>query len=227
MEVLPGVRIMAQANRAMLHRAVRFLLDQGVRQFLDLGSGIPTLGNVHEVAQRGSSDVRVVYVDIDPIAVAHSEQILEDNPNGVAVQADLCSPDDISNSPQVRETIDFSQPIALLVVAVMHVIPDSAKPYEAVKAYRDASASGSYMVLSHATLDGDYSDEMLAAQKLSQATPTPGQLRGRDEVLRFFDGYELVEPGLVWGTQWRPDGPSETDDQASRLPFYAGVGRKP
>lgn len=226
MEALPNVRILAQANRAMLHRAVSYLRSEGVRQFLDLGSGIPTLGNVHEAAQRTSPDVRVVYVDIDPIAVAHSEQILADNEYGVALQADMCEPDKVLGSSVVRDVIDFSQPVGVLAVAVLHVIPDSKRPQEAVKAYRDAFPSGSHIVISHVSHEGASSDEMHVARELSQATPTPGQLRTRDEILKFFDGYELVEPGLVWGPQWRPDGPPE-GDEANQMAFYAGVGRKP
>jgi len=225
MSALPGVRLIAQANRSFMHRALRYLLDQGVRQFLDLGSGIPTLGNVHEVAQRVDPESKVVYVDIDPIAVAHSRQILADSPGGVAIQADLADTERVLNDPLVTETLDFSQPIGLLMVSVLHVVPDSNDPFGAVERYRDAMVPGSHVVITHGT-DDQRADEMHAARELSHKTATPGSLRSHGEIEGFFSGYELIDPGLVWVTQWRPEPPDELG-HPTELTFYAGVGRKP
>lgn len=223
-EVLPGTRLIAQANRSFMHRALRYLLDQGVRQFLDLGSGIPTLGNVHEVAHEVDPEARVVYVDIDPIAVAHSRQLLADNPNGIAVQADLADADEILGNPEVQRILDFSQPIGLLMVSVLHVVPDAVDPYGAVARYRDAMVPGSFVVITHGT-DDSRSEEMHGARELSEKTPTPGHLRSYDEIEAFFEGFEFADPGLVWVSQWRPD-PSDELDDPNQLTFYAGVGRK-
>jgi hypothetical protein len=226
MSVLPEVRLIAQANRAFMQRAVRHMLDKGVRQFLDIGSGIPTLGNVHEVAQRIDSDARVVYVDIDPIAVAHSEQLLADNPNGTAVQQDLTQVDEIINHPKVAAMLDFSQPVGLLMVSVLHVVSPQDDPFGKMAMYRDVLAPGSFVAITHAT-DDHHGEAMNEARKLSQRTPTPGTLRSHAEILRFFDGLDLIDPGLVWVAEWRAEFPDDFSDDGKTTGFYAGVGRKP
>jgi len=224
--LVPDTALIMQANRAFLHRAVRYLVDAGIRQFLDIGSGIPTLGNAHEVAQRATPDARVVYVDIDPVAVAHSRHILAGNKLTVVIQEDLRRPERILAHPDVRGLLDFDRPVALLLLAVLHFIPDEDDPVGLIARLRDALAPGSYLALSHGTAD---SLSEVAARRwveLFKRTPTPGRPRSRSDVERLFAGYDLVEPGLVWTPQWRPEHPDEVGDHPERSATYVGVGRK-
>jgi hypothetical protein len=226
--LVPDTALIMQVNRAFLQRAVRFLIDQGIRQFLDLGSGIPTLGNVHEVAQKASPDAKVVYVDIDPVAVAHSRHILNGNPNAIVIHEDLRNSATILSNPQVRGLLDFDQPIAVLMMAVLHFIPYEDDAEAIVGRYRDAVVAGSFIALSHGTAD----DVPLTDEQLDQGidqmarTTTPVTTRTRAEVERLFTGLELVPPGVVWTAQWRPEHPDEVIDQPERSTAYAGVGRK-
>jgi hypothetical protein len=224
-EVMPDIAVQAQANRAFLHRAVRYLLDAGVRQFLDIGSGIPTLGNVHEVAQRYAPDARVVYVDLDPVAVAHSWQILDGTAGAVAIQEDLRRPDAILANPQARALLDFDQPIGLLLLAILHTIPDEGDPAGIVARLRDGLPSGSYLAVSHATHE-HLPEVWLRLVELSKQTPTRLTPRGRAQVEAFFAGFELVPPGLVWAPQWHPESPEDMGDDPGRSSNYVGVGRK-
>jgi SAM-dependent methyltransferase len=226
MAAVPDMRITARANRAFLHRAVRFLVQAGVRQFLDIGSGIPTVGNVHEIAQEAAPDARVVYVDIDPVAVAHSQRILAGNSAATAIQADLRHPEIILGHPQVRALLDFDQPIGLMLVAILHAVPDSDDPVGVVAQLRDVLRSGSYLAVSHATADRR-PDDMGEVTRMFRQTTTPTTTRTRAEILRFFDGFDLVEPGLVWSPQWRPDSPEDVGEHPERMMMYVGVGRKP
>ncbi|WP_407675955.1 SAM-dependent methyltransferase [Peterkaempfera bronchialis] len=222
----PQVRSLARANRAFLGRAVRFLVDAGVRQFLDLGSGIPTQGNVHEVAQAAAPDARVVYVDNDPVAVAHSASLLADNPGAAIVNGDIRRPADILASPKVREVIDFEQPVAVLMITILHFITEEERPGDLVAAYRDALPAGSWLALTHAT-DEDRPDTAAAVGKLYRSKATsPVTARSRDGIARLFDGFDLVEPGLVHVPLWRPDAEDELPDNPREFWVYAGVGRK-
>lgn len=211
----------ARANRAFLHRAVRFLLEAGVRQFIDLGSGVPTVGNVHEVAQRVVPRARVVYVDIDPIAVAHSQHILADNPHVTAVQVDLRRPEVILAHPETQQLIDFSAPVGLLMVAVLHFVPDGDDPAEILAQYRRALAPGSYLGISHACLPEVETPQAVAARDAYHATATPLFLRRPEQVGALLAGWTLVSPGLVEVTRWRPD----EDEPPSPVPGVAGVAR--
>ncbi|MBF9133430.1 SAM-dependent methyltransferase [Plantactinospora sp. S1510] len=216
----------ARANRAFLGRAVRFLAAQGIRQFLDIGSGIPTANNVHEVARRIDPDVRVVYVDIDPVAVAHSRAILRDDDRTAVLQADVRRPHDILDQVRRGALLDLDRPVALLLVALMHFIQDSDEPYESVTRLADSLPSGSYLVLTQgASGASPEADERV--RELYRRTPTPLTPRNRAEIERFFTGFELVEPGLVNLPDWRPDPTVEVDDRFSGALIYAGVGRKP
>jgi len=152
--VQPSVRLSARANRAFLGRAVRFLAAKGIRQFLDVGSGIPTEGNVHEIAQRADPGARIVYADVDPVAVAHSRAILAGNPGAVVIEADLREPREILQNAAVRAMIDFDQPVGLLLVAVLHFVSDPEEPWRIVATLRDALAPGSYLAICHGTNDG-------------------------------------------------------------------------
>jgi SAM-dependent methyltransferase len=226
MVVIPDLVLQAQANRAFLNRAVAFLVDAGVRQFLDIGSGIPTRGNVHEVAQKVAPESRVVYVDIDPVAVSHSRQILVGNDNATVIQEDARNAEAILDHPEVRAMLDFDKPVALLLVALLHVIPDADDPYGIVARLRDRVAPGSYLVIGHGTHDSRPLESKELAQ-LSKQTPTAMTTRTLSEVERFFDGFTLAEPGLVWAPLWRPESPEDVPDNPADSGNYAGVGRKP
>jgi SAM-dependent methyltransferase len=224
MEFMPDLPIQAQANRGFLHRAVNFLVASGIRQFLDIGSGIPTRGNVHEVAQKAAQDAKVVYVDIDPVAVSHSRQLLAGNRNTAVIQEDARNAKAIVEHPDVRALFDFDQPVAVLMVALLHVIPDADDPYAIVATLRSVMAPGSYLVIGHGTADGRPADAARLTE-LSRKTPTTLTTRDRAAILRFFDGFELVEPGLVWVPEWRPESPDDIPDDPGLSSNYAGVGR--
>jgi hypothetical protein len=229
--IAPVARDIVEDNRAFLRRAVRLLAGEaGVRQFIDLGSGLPTQGNVHEIAQAVAPDARVVYVDNDAMVVTHSRALLAGD-NTVAIEADLRDPDSVMQHPEVRQLIDFDQPIALLLMAILHFLPDEEDPFGIVARFRDALPAGSYVAVSHGTRDipvrPDMSPEAMAemgakVERLYQLTTSSLVTRSRAQVERFFDGFDLVDPGLVEIQLWRPD---ESD---SLLPggFYGGVGRK-
>jgi hypothetical protein len=229
--IAPVARDIVEDNRAFLRRAVRLLAGEaGIRQFIDLGSGLPTQGNVHEIAQAVAPDARVVYVDNDAMVVTHSRALLAGD-NTAAIEADLRDPDSVMRHPEVRELIDFDQPIALLLMAILHFVPDDEDPYGIVARFRDALPAGSYLALSHGTRDiparPDMSPEAMAemgakVERLYQLTTASLVTRTHAQVERFFDGFDLLDPGLVEIQLWRPD---EAD---ALLPggFYGGAGRK-
>ncbi|NJQ02628.1 SAM-dependent methyltransferase [Streptomyces zingiberis] len=226
MEIMPSLPKVMQANRAFMRRAVRHAIDQGITQFLDIGSGIPTFGNVHEVAQAASPQARVVYVDNDPVAVAHSRAVLEGNERAVIAAADLREPEGILESPEVARLLDLDKPVALLLVAVLHFMTDENRPTECVARLRDALAPGSLLVLTHASTDGSVfttrqGDDI---EGVYRNATSPLVMRSRAEVTRFFEGFELVEPGVVPMPDWRPE-TGETEDPSVYIGF-AGVGRK-
>jgi hypothetical protein len=216
-------------NRKFLGRAVRYLAgDLGVRQFLDIGTGLPTENNVHEVAQRADPLSHVVYVDNDPMVLAHARALLASSPEGrtAYIQADLREPESILSSPVVREVLDFSQPIALMLVAILHFMPDEFKPARIITTLLDALPTGSYLVASHLTGEHDRAGMAIGAQAYRDAA-IPMQLRDADEFAELaFGGLELVPPGVVLVSDWRPDdaGPPPTPAEVAS---YGGIGRKP
>ncbi|WP_327191529.1 SAM-dependent methyltransferase [Streptomyces xinghaiensis] len=231
LETMPVAGLVAHQNRAFMHRAVRYLArEAGVRQFLDIGTGIPTSPNLHEVVQDADPACRVVYTDNDPIVLAHSRALHESTPEGrtAYIEADLCDPDGILEHPRLRATLDFGQPVAVTLVAVLHWLPERADPYGIVARLLRDLPPGSHLVLSHATNDFEpamlkqVSDNFKA--KGSNVTP-----RSKDEVRRFFDGLDLVDPGLQVVQRWRPDpvdvGAETLSD--TDIPLYVGVARKP
>jgi hypothetical protein len=227
-KLYPDLPLVSRANRALLRRAVRFLVDAGVSQFLDIGSGIPTAGNVHEVAQRANPDARVVYVDVEPIAVAHSQAILHDVPNTLAVLGDARRPEEVINHPEVRRQLDWTQPMGILLLAVLHFVPDDAEAAHIVRSLLEAMPSGSYLVMTHATTEQIDESGRRKVEQLYQQATSPFHFRTRAQIAQLFDGLELVEPGLVYLPLWRPE--SEDDllvDQPARSNGYAAVGRKP
>ncbi|MGQ4431241.1 SAM-dependent methyltransferase [Streptomyces sp. SAS_260] len=222
----PQVRTLARANRDFLGRAVRFLIASGVRQFIDLGSGIPTQGNVHEVAQATSPGARVVYVDNDPVAVAHSTSLLADNPDADIVDGDIRRPSDVLSAPQVRKLIDFDQPVAVLMITILHFVSPDEDPAGIVAAFRDQLPHGSWLAMSHATNE-DRPDTAAAVGKLySSKATSPVTARSYEEIHGLFDGFDLVEPGLTYVPLWRPDSEDEIPEKPSEYWVYAGVGRK-
>ncbi|HEY4462217.1 MAG TPA: SAM-dependent methyltransferase [Streptosporangiaceae bacterium] len=225
--VEPNTRAVARANRAFLGRAVRYLAEEaGIRQFLDIGSGIPTAQNVHQVAQQAAPGSRVVYADIDPVAVAHSQLLLQDNPAAAAIQADLCEPEAILAAPETQLLIDFAQPVAVLLVAVLHFIPDEAGPWQIVATLRDALAPGSYLVLVHGTSESrpDIHDAFETAYTSRVAASL--FLRQRPDIERFFDGFSLIDPGLVYLPEWRPDSWQDVPEDPRKFWGLVGVGRR-
>ncbi len=221
----PELRVVAAVNRAFLRRAMHFLLDQGIDQFLDLGSGLPTLGNVHELVCARNPAARVVYVDIDPVSVAHSQAMLAGTPNVLAIQGDLCQPEQILNYPGLSKLLDLQRPVALVMVAVLHYIVDDGSAYAAVQQLRDVVSPGSYLVISHTAEEMRSPSPAGHDVKLRPVNLT--KMRTRDQVAAFFGDFELLEPGLVYTPAWRPEGPDDLWlDQPEQGLTWAGVAIK-
>ncbi|MDT6983428.1 SAM-dependent methyltransferase [Streptomyces lusitanus] len=226
MEFMPGLPKVMQANRAFMRRAVRFAVAEGVTQFLDIGSGIPTFGNVHEVAQAADPEARVMYVDHDPVAVAHSKVVLEGNDRTGILAADLRKPQEILGSDEVGQLIDLNRPVALLLVAILHFVEEADDPYGAVAELSEALAPGSMLVLTHAAYEGIPlpPERAEGAVDVYRDMRNPLIMRTREEIARFFEGYDMVEPGLVPMPRWRPDTAPEDEDPYA-FSGLAGVGR--
>jgi len=222
----PNAIHVARVNRAFLRRAVLYMVNQGIRQFLDLGSGIPTVGNVHEIAQKAGPDCRVVYVDYEGVAVAHSELLLEGNDNATVLQADVTMPDAVLHAPRTRRLINFDEPLGLLVVALLHYISPAQDPGAVLRRYREIMAPGSYLAISHATRDFMPEPVDKAVEEIRKSSPDVVFTRTHAEVLEFFGDFELVEPGLVTTARWRPDGPLDPNRNLADDALYAGVARK-
>jgi hypothetical protein len=222
--VQPGIRAGVRANRAFLGRAVRFLTaDAGIRQFLDIGTGIPTASNTHEVAQVISPECRVVYADNDPIVLAHARALLTSTSGATAyIDADLRDTGVILET--AKETLDFGQPVAVILLLIMQFIPDSDDPYALVRRLLSAVPAGSYLVLSQPASDMDAAAGAKAVRRYNETVATPQTHRTRAEILRFFDGLDLLEPGLVPLNRWRPE--AGTTDADPDVAAYGGIGRK-
>lgn len=226
LKILPSAAWLCVQNRRWLQRAVRYAAEQGMRQFLDLGSGMPTEGHVHEIARSVVPDARVVYVDNEPVAIGHSEIMLEDVPDVAMVAADLTNVDYVVNHPTTRELLDFSQPMMLILAAMLHFVPPEGAPERIVAGYRKHLAPGSLLAMSHDSGD-DQGEELFQVQELYKGTTNPVFFRSRAEFGAFFDGFELVDPGVVWTPQWRPDDPAEVPEHPEKAVLLAGVGRLP
>ena len=225
LKTAPEARDSARANRAFLQRAVRFLVGEaGIRQIIDIGTGIPAAGNVHQIAGEIALGTRVVYVDNDPIVHVHANALLTGSGSTSIVLADLREPEVILEHPKTRALIDFSQPVGLLLVAILHFITDAENPARIVAALRDGLPGGSYLVLSHATGDQRPDAAQSAADVYDGATSTV-TLRGKAQVEALFDGWELVEPGVVQVPLWRPEGRKPRPKELDKAWVYGGVGR--
>ncbi|MGH3793624.1 MAG: SAM-dependent methyltransferase [Pseudonocardiaceae bacterium] len=219
----PMIGQWALVNRAFLRRAVLALVERGVRQFLDIGSGIPTVGNVHEIAQQADPQARVVYVDNEPVAISHSELVLEGNDRATAILADLRDPAGILEHPKTRQMLDFDAPIGLLMVTVLHYIPDSDDPMELLGRYRQALVPGSHLVLSHGNADADSPGITGIAESMKNSS-SAFYPRTRDAITSMFTGFELIEPGLVAVPEWRPGARQHGSGGPDHRALLAGVG---
>jgi hypothetical protein len=226
----PGIGFGAQANRAFLHRATGFLAAAGIDQFLDLGSGIPTVGNVHEIAQQVNPAARVVYVDAEPVAYHASKALLADVPNADIVHADLRDIDRVLGDPLVADMLATGRPVGLMMVAVLHFVPDDDDPARLVSDYLAAMPAGSCLTLSHGTppwlLPAREHDDPETANEQYQRSTNPVYFRTVEQIAPFFAGVELVEPGLVHVLDWRPDDRINPNWKHDRIAIHAGVGRK-
>jgi O-methyltransferase involved in polyketide biosynthesis len=225
----PGMRAGVRANRDVLGRITRHLAaEAGIRQFLDIGTGLPTVDNTHEVAQRIAPESRVLYVDNDPLVMTHARALLAGSATGRTgyIEADLRDPDQILHDPQLRRVLDLDQPVALMLIAVLHFIPGAGQAQPLVRRLVDALPPGSYLAVTHVTVD--FMPERDAARYLSMVESGHIDIwpRPKAEVTALFDGLELIDPGVVLGSEWRPDA-GQAHQEARLVSFYAGVGRKP
>jgi hypothetical protein len=223
----PGIRLSAQANRAFLRRTVRYLTaSEGIRQFLDIGTGLPAADNTHEVSQAAAPESRVVYVDNDPLVLAHARALLTSSPEGVTAYLDADLEDTDRILEEAAATLDFSRPVGIVLLAILHYIPDLAEARRIVSRLMDAVPAGSFLVISHA--GSDLLPEDVAAFEKSLNAHIPAEhrhvARPRDAVAGFFESVQLVEPGLVRVSDWRPDSPEEA---ATPTILWGGVARKP
>jgi trans-aconitate methyltransferase len=224
--VTPGLRYRVRANRAFLARVVRYLAaEAGIRQFLDIGTGIPSANNTHEVAQAAAPDSRIVYVDNDPIVLTHAKALLASGPEGATqyIDGDIRDPGPILH--EAARTLDFTRPTALMLLGILHLVQDSEDPYRLVAELMDALPPGSYLAISHPASDIHVAAQAEAQKRYNERVSTPQTMRNRAEVTRFFDGLDLVRPGVVYVHEWRPD-PGDVPP-ADGVSAHGGVARKP
>jgi hypothetical protein len=224
---LPTFPAILRENRAFLRRAARYLAEQEVGYFLDLGAGIPTVDNVHEIVQEVNPGARVVYVDNDSVAIAHSREILAGNDRAAAVQADLRDPAVVLADPQVERLLllELGEPIAVILSAVLHFIPDDAEASALIAAYRDAMPPGSYLAVSHGAREQESEPQTARAAETYSRTVAAFRLRTPEELRGLLTGFEIVDPGVVYCSQWRPD-PDAPEQTGPPLPQICAVGRK-
>ena len=222
---MPELPLIMRTNRAFLRRSVRYLVSQGIRQFLDLGSGIPTVGNVHEIAQAAAPECRVVYVDKDPVAVAHSQVMLEGNQNTSVLLADMRDHESVLADDAVTQQLVLSEPVGVLMFAVLHFVDDDDLARRTVRGYLDAMPSGSYLVVSHGTHEA-VGERGRQVERLYTKTDNPFYPRNQQQVRQLAETLELVEPGVVYLPSWHPDSPEEVEDHPERSSTYAMVARK-
>ncbi|MFI6449699.1 SAM-dependent methyltransferase [Kitasatospora sp. NPDC050543] len=229
MAVFPWAETAARANRSFMHRSTRLLAGLGLRQFLDIGTGIPTQPNLHEIAQQIEPRAHVVYTDNDPIVLAHAQALLRSTPQGRTsyVQADVTDPKSVLDAPQLRANLDLAEPIVLSLNALLHFVPDSRDALGVVEHFKTALAPGSMLVMTHGTPDFA-PEETERITQVYAAAGTSVQMRDREQFARFFEGWELLDPGITATHRWRPEGagpdPAVADAQVSA---YAAVARKP
>lgn len=220
-QAIPNTYDIVWENRLFLQRAVRYLAGQGIDQYIDLGTGLPTQGNVHEIARQAIPEARVVYVDNDPIVLAHGRGLLASSPGTTVITADMREPRATLVDPELQALIDFSRPVAVLFVAVLHFITDAEDPAGIVRAFREVMAPGSYLVLSHLTTDGPPPAAVARTVEVYEGATSPILFRTREQIAQLFDGFSLERPGLVRPWQWHPDPASTMHTKW----LYAGVAK--
>ncbi len=228
-KAMPATRFVARANRAFLGRAIRYLAEEaGIRQFLDIGTGIPAAGNTHEVAQAVAPDSRVVYVDNDPIVMAHARALMASHPAGATafLQADLRDPEKILAHPDLRATLDLGKPVALMLIAILHFLSDEENAQGIVSTLLDALPSGSYLAVTNLTTDFLAPEQAAVAVSAAQGSGITYVPRTEEQVAAFFAGLDMVTPGVVPVLAWRPD-PDDVPEDPRAAYVYAAVGRKP
>nr|WP_281398665.1 SAM-dependent methyltransferase [Saccharopolyspora gloriosae] len=225
--LLPATRVGVRENRAFLRRVVRYCAERGIRQFLDLGSGIPTAGNVHEVAHQGRPDAVIAYVDHEPVAVAHARRLLHGEERVTVTQADLSHPADVLDAPGVTRLLDFDQPIAVLALSVLHFVSDEADPAGVLAAYQRACAPGSVLAVSHASGAGLSATQVVEGLRIYDQTPTPLSLRPAEQARELLTGWSLIPPGVVPVVEWRPDFDVSEEVRSAVGNGWAAVGVKP
>lgn len=225
-EQFPDIVFAARANRDFVLRAIRHVATMGLDQYLDIGCGLPTANMVHQQARKINPDARVVYVDSEPVAVQHGLIMLADVPGAEIIQADMRDPNAILDHPITRQLLDFDRPVALLLAAVLHFIPDADGPAEVVAGFRDRLAPGSVLILSHGTADGE-EDGVARARELYAKSQSPASTRTRAQVQALLAGFDLVEPGLVLVPDWHPEPMRFETLPSSRSHFYGAVGIRP
>ncbi|MGD2104353.1 MAG: SAM-dependent methyltransferase [Anaerolineae bacterium] len=226
-ENLPYAQEATLVQRAFLRRVIDLCTSEGIDQFLDIGSGLPTMGNVHDLARATIPEARVVYVDIDPVVVAHSSRLLEDDPWATIIEGDLRYPSSILEHEETLRLLDFARPLSLTATAVLHFVMDSERAHSAMRTLTEALPSGSYVTLTHALLE-EASREAVEKAIDDYKPASMAKARPREEVVRFFDGLEILEPGIVRAPLWRPEGPDDLLlDNPEGFTGLAGVGRKP
>jgi len=214
----------SQVSRAFLRRLVNYLLDQGITQFIDIGSGIPTLGHVHEIVQRRVPDYHVVYIDIDPVSIAHSKAILQENPTTFVYQADARDPENTLEHIRAETTLDLNKPVAVLFIALFHYIVDDSELRQLIVNYSSSMAPGSYVAFTHGTYENAPPGVAEGLMNLSSRSRHQMRYRSRDDLASMFPEMEIVEPGIVPTPLWRPEGPEDLFiDQPERSLGYAGV----
>jgi trans-aconitate methyltransferase len=224
LEAIPDAAVAAWDNRQFLGRVVKFLVEEaGIRQLVDIGTGLPTRGNVHAVAHQHAPESRIAYVDNDPLVITHANALLNNHPNVTVIEADLRDPASIIMDPGLRELISFEEPIAILLVAVLHFVRDSEKPFDVVNQLKSALPRGSYLVISHVTADEVSAKTTRQVQGLYETASAPGVARSRRDIALFFNGLEMVPPGLVSVAQWRTEWMIA---EPGRTIFYAGAAIK-
>lgn len=225
-ERFPFIPAAAKANRAFVVNAVRHLAESGIRQFLDIGSGLPTVDNVHSVARQIHPDTRVAYVDLDPVAVAESLEILDGDDLALAVRGDVQQPRAIVDHPEVRRLLDFGRPVGVILAAVLHFVPEHEVADAAVTELIGSVTAGSHFIVSHSAKES-FSLFTATEDVYQRRTSTPGTTRTRDGVERLFTGLDLLEPGVVWAQEWRPGAVVERVESPRAGGIWVGVGRKP
>jgi len=224
--IIPETPLVARENRAFLGRAVHLLAEAGIRQFIDIGTGLPTQANVHQVAHQVAPDARVVYVDYDPIVIAHSRELLSGTDNAIVIQGDARHPDDILGDPRLRKVIDFDEPVAVLLVGLLHLVADSDDPGAIAACFRAAIPSGGYLAICHITGDHQSPDAVAQWKELFGGMAEPMVPRSHEQIEPFFEGMNLLDPGLVRASEWHPEEPGGIESPKTGW-LLAGIAQMP